>query len=243
LVTDVRSQDDGDFAGTAAQWIANASTALTDGDDLAGILAQLLDDCGAVTGADAVGVMVVLPDGSIEVLCASSHDVLELELYQNQVDSGPCLESIRSGQPIASADAASMARRWPAFATALAEAGYRSVFAVPMSWQRQVIGGLNIFRSEPLLLTRSERLMAHVFADLATVAVVNTGLVSSAQALERTTEALTIRNVIEQAKGFLAYRNGVDMATAYRLLRQLAADSDQTLGRAALGLMNEIIQR
>ncbi|MDQ1731549.1 MAG: hypothetical protein QOD39_3761 [Mycobacterium sp.] len=228
--------------GAAARSIAHATAALTDGDDVAGILAELVDDCGAALSA-AVGIMVLLPDRSVEVLSASSHQTLELELYQSQVNSGPCLDCISSGEPVSAETAAEITARWPDFAVALNAAGYQSVYAQPMTWQRQAIGGLNIFSRTAGRLEGDQLLLAQAFADIATIAVIHAGYVTADEAIARAKASLASRNIIEQAKGALAYLHNIDMGQAYERLRRIAAEEQWTLTQAATEILHQARQR
>ena len=78
-------------------------------------------------------------------------------------------------------------------------------------------------------LAEHQLLLGQAFADIATIAVVHTGYVSRHDALARTKAALSSRNVIEQAKGVLAYRDGLDMAAAYDELKRLTGQSESSL--------------
>jgi transcriptional regulator with GAF, ATPase, and Fis domain len=220
-----------------ARLIADATTALTTSDDIAGVLARLLDDC-ANAFCGAAGIMLRLPDGGIEVSSASSHQTLELELFQSQTGTGPCLECVTGAGPVVVAGLAEITVRWPKFGQAMAAAGYATVHAQPMSWQRSTIGGLNIFRRTERPLSESERTLAQIFADIATVAVVHTGMVDADEALRRSQRALASRNVIEQAKGFLAYEHKLDMAAAYEELRAIAERTDRTLTDTAADILS-----
>lgn len=232
-----------DALGEAARSLADATAALTHSDDLAGIMARLLDDCADALGAGAVGVMVLLPDDSVEVLSASSHQALELELYQSQTADGPCLECISTGLRVSLTGAARTIQRWPSFGAALVEAGLRSVHAEPMTWQGQVIGGLNLFWTDEEPRSEQDQWLIQAFADLATVAIVHAGRVSAHEGLLHATAALASRNVIEQAKGVLAYTHNIDMGAAYELLKQQGAQSGRSLSETAAEVMHQAGQR
>jgi hypothetical protein len=226
-----------------ARALAGATAALVASDDLAGILVQLLDECVHAVGAQAAAVMVLLPDGTVEVLSASSHQARQLELYQSQLQDGPCVECIRTGEPLSASSASEIQDRWPEFAAAMLEAGFNAVHAQPMCWQGQLIGGLNMFRRAAEPLAENQLLLARAFADIATVTVVHAGYVSGHDALARTKAALSSRNVVEQAKGVIAHRSGVDMAAAYEELKRLTAQSELTLTQTANQVLWQVRQR
>ncbi len=80
--------------------LGEATSALVGEFDITDLLARLLRGCAEVLDADAVGLLVTLPTGELELLAASSHRVEDLELYQVQQDAGPCVESVRLGRAI-----------------------------------------------------------------------------------------------------------------------------------------------
>src|SRR3981081_4236593 len=80
-----------------------------------------------VAGFDVIDFLHVLTDRSVRwpgavggwrVGAAPSQAVRLLELFQLQNDQGPCLDCFRTGRPVAAADLAAEARRWPRFAAA-----------------------------------------------------------------------------------------------------------------------------
>jgi AmiR/NasT family two-component response regulator len=60
---------------------------------------------------------------------------------------------------------------------------------------------------------------------------------------ERVRVVLDGRTVVEQAKGVLAERSGVDVATAYQLLVQRAVQNGSTLTEAATAVIEEAQRR
>ena len=76
--------------------------------------------------------------------------------------------------------------------------------------------------------------MARAFADLATLSIVQHRAATEAQRLnEQLSAALTSRVVIEQAKGVIAERAGVDLAEAFSRLRRYARNRNLRLTEVA----------
>src|SRR5690606_27186759 len=98
-------------------------------------------------GAETAGVLVQVGDRSPELLAATSHKAVELELYQAQVQSGPCVETIETGESVIASGDDEIRGRWPDFGRAMTAAGLLTVHAAPMRWHGRVIGGLNLFWS------------------------------------------------------------------------------------------------
>ena len=179
--------------------------------------------------ASAAGVVLADPRGELRVAAASSEAAGVVELFQIQNDQGPCLDCFRTGQPI-TADLTAAAQRWPRFAAAATGAGFRSVEALPMRLRDEVIGALNLFRAESGLITAEELRIGQALADVATIGLLQERNVRrSSVAAEQLQAALTSRVIIEQAKGKLAERLGLDVNQAFGLLRDYARTSNQRL--------------
>src|ERR1700693_1347430 len=76
---------------------------------------QLLD-------VSAAGLLLADQRGGLRGAAAPSETVRLRELFQLQSDQGPCLDCFRAGRPVAAADLAAEARRWPRFAAAARQA-------------------------------------------------------------------------------------------------------------------------
>jgi AmiR/NasT family two-component response regulator len=77
-------------------------------------------------------------------------------------------------------------------------------------------------------------IVARAFADLATLSIVQHRASAQAQRLnEQLSAALTSRVVIEQAKGVLSERAGIDLAEAFTRLRSFARNNNLRLTDAA----------
>src|SRR5882724_3327178 len=113
---------------------------MVDDFDVIDFLHLLIDRSVQLLAAEAGGVLLADPRGELRVAAASSEAVELIELFQIQNDQGPCLECFRTGQPVTVADLAQPEPRWPRFAAAATQAGFRTVEAVPMRLRDQVIG-------------------------------------------------------------------------------------------------------
>jgi ANTAR domain/GAF domain len=207
--------------------------------DVIDFLHMLTDRSVALLGASAAGVMLADPRGEPRLAAASSEAAGLIELFQLQNDQGPCLDCLRTGQPVTVTDLTGPGQRWPRFAVAASEAGFRAVQALPMRLRDQVIGALNLFGAAPGLLSAGDLQIGQALADVATIGLLQERNVRRAEvAAEQLQGALNSRVVIEQAKGALAERLSVDMDEAFRLLRSQARDSNQRLTDVARHLID-----
>ena len=224
-------------ARTTTQAFAAATAALTSGRDVTDILDRLVRDSAEVLGAQAVGLLVQVRRDDLELLSATSHQVAELELFQIQQDTGPCVDAVRTGAAVTATSPGDIRARWPRVAAAIAAAGYTTVPAYPLSWRGRSLGALNTFHASGKPAGPDAGLIGQALADIAATIIIQASELTAEQVTERVQEVLLARTLIEQAKGVLAYTRGVDMAKAYDLLRRLAADQHATITDTATGLI------
>jgi GAF domain-containing protein len=218
---------------TAAQVLADATSSLVQTHDVTDSLARLLGDCAEVLSAAAVGLLVWSDRGEIELLSSTSHAIAELELFQIQQATGPCIDAISSDSEISVVGSAQIMAHWPGVGRTITEAGYRAVHASPLRWHGQNLGAMNVFFTEPQTLTKEQSLVAQAFADVATLVVMQPAELSDLEVGERTRSALAGRTVVEQAKGVIAQQRGVDMPSAYDLLMGMATEHQASLSVVA----------
>ncbi len=188
---------------------------------------QLLD-------VSAAGLLLADPRGELRVVAASSEAARLLELFQLQNDQGPCLDCFRTGRAVQAADLAAAERRWPRFVPAARAAGFGAVQALPMRLREQVIGALNLFRAGPGTLAPADIRVGQALADVATISLLHERSMRHSDTLnEQLQTALNSRVIIEQAKGKLAERLGVDTDQAFSVLRDRARTSNRRLSDLA----------
>ena len=198
--------------------------------DIIDFLHLLTDRAVRLLAVSAAGVVLADPRGELRVAAASSEEAGLLELFQLQNDQGPCLECFRTGRPVTATGLAGPAPRWPRFAQAAAQAGFATVEALPMRLRDQVIGALNLFRAEPGPFEAADLRIAQALADVPTIGLLHERNVRRREAVsEQLKGALNSRVAIEQAKGKLAERLGIDMDRAFRMLRDYARNTNQHL--------------
>jgi GAF domain-containing protein len=181
----------------------------------------------------AAGLLLADPRGELRVVAASSEAARLLELFQLQSDQGPCLDCFRTGRPVAATEL-SADQRWPQFAAAAGQAGFTSVQALPMRLRNQVVGALNLFHAAPGALAPATIRVGQALADVATIGLLHERSMRRSDTLnEQLQTALNSRVIIEQAKGKLAERLGIDMDQAFAILRDQARNRNQRLSDLA----------
>jgi GAF domain-containing protein len=180
---------------------------------VAELAAQVIDDC------DAAGVTLVDNGGWVT---AASTDDRTLAVDQGQYDHGhgPCLQAIADAE-LVRFDVDEAEERWPDFVRDARAHDVRSFLAAPLVLQGKPIGALNLYSAKPSGFTALDDVLIALFTGQASVAVGNAKVYSDAVRLtDQLQEAISSRSVIEQAKGVLMAREGLDADAAFDRLRQ-----------------------
>jgi len=198
--------------------------------DVVDLLTLLANRCVDVLDLAAAGLMLVAPEGDLRVMASSSETMHMLELFEIQSQEGPCLDCYHTGLPVVNQDLAVTEGRWPRFGPEALAAGFRSVHALPMRLRGIVIGALNLFNVEPREMPQADINAAQAMADVATIAILQHRAVLEAHVIsDQLHHALNSRIVIEQAKGMVAERDGIDVEEAFSVLRNHARNHNLRL--------------
>ena len=225
---------------TATTFVEIVDT-LVDDFDVIEVLTVLTSRSVELLEAAAAGILLVDADGHLRVIGASTEQVGLLELFQIQNDQGPCLDCFHTGTVVAAHDL-TVSSPWPQFADECLQAGFPSVCAVPLRLKDLIVGCLNLFMSEPVALSDGEIALAQALADVACIAIVQDQATRDAAVREgHLQHALNSRIVIEQAKGMIAERGGVDMDDAFARLRAFARSNNRGLTETAEALVGGTI--
>jgi GAF domain-containing protein len=206
--------------------------------DLIEFLHTLTERCVEFLDIAAAGLLLTDGQGTLRLMAASSERSRLLELFQVQADQGPCLDCFRTGRPVSVADLAGDGR-WPRFTVAAGQAGFAAVHAIPMRLRAEVIGALNFFDVQPGPLDPDKLRIGQALADVATIGLIQQRVIHDRDVLtEQLQTALNSRVLIEQAKGVLAERLGLDVADAFTLLRATARNRNRNLSELARALVD-----
>ncbi len=203
---------------------------LVDDYDVVDLLTGLADRCVSLLGVSAAGVMLASPAGGLGLVASSSEAMRLLELFELQEQEGPCLDAFRTGERVEHENLEAGAGRWPSFSAAALQAGFRSASALPLRLREVTLGALNLLSVTRAPMDEADVIVARAFADLATLSITQHRASADAQRLnEQLSSALTSRVVIEQAKGVISERAGVDLAEAFSRLRAYARNHNLRL--------------
>ncbi|MGW0176347.1 GAF and ANTAR domain-containing protein [Rhodococcus sp. NPDC003322] len=225
------------------QAFVDMADTLVDDYDVADLLHLLVNHCVNLLGAAAAGLMLSDQRGGLQVLASSTERTRLLELFQLQVDEGPCLEAFGSGETVTAADLSDESARWPRFAPEALKQGFRSVHAVPLRLRKQTIGALNLFGTETGTLSSRDVQVARALADAATIGILQERAIRRAEVLtEQLQTALNNRVTIEQAKGILAQAGDLEMGQAFEVLRDHSRNTGIRLSSIAHDLVTGAVE-
>jgi GAF domain-containing protein len=209
--------------------------------DVVDFLHTLVNRTAELFDAAETGVMLGDQRGGLRVMASSSERARLLELFELQNEQGPCLDSFKSGAPVNGEDLLNE-DRWPLFTAEAIEAGFRSVHSLPLRFRSEVIGALNLFRTQPGLLAEEELEGAQAMADIATISILQERALREAKVLaDQLQRALNSRVIIEQAKGVLAERAQVNLDDAFNMLRSYARNNNRRLHDVATAVVSSLI--
>lgn len=207
--------------------------------DVIDFLHTLVDRSVELLHADAAGIMLADQRGDLRVLASSNESARLLEAFELQSSGGPCLECFNSGQPVVNVDLDDVESRWPRFKTVTEEAGYQSVHALPLRLRSQVIGAMNLFCENRTTLNDDDLVVGQALSDVATIGLLQERAVRQKEVLaEQLQSALNSRVLIEQAKGALAERDGLEVDEAFRRMRAYARAGNTPLRAVATAVID-----
>lgn len=179
-------------------------------------------------GADHAAI-TTLKDGSPHTTAATDPLVESIDQAQYLADAGPCLDSFRHRR-IYRIDRTGADDRWPEFSRAAAEAGILSTLALPLVVADEGVGALNLYSERPAAFAEVDHRRGERLAEPAAIVLTNARLLWEARHLaEGLEQALDSRATIEQAKGILMGRHGVDPDAAFDLLRRRSQHENRKL--------------
>ncbi len=223
-----------------AEVFVELADTLVDEFDLVEFLQVVTARVSELSGIAAAGLLLADRSGRLRFMAASDERVHLLELYQLQTDEGPCLDAFHQGRRVLNADLATAGHRWPVFAPEAVSAGFRSVHAFPLRLRQEVIGALGLFSVGAGAMDPADVRVFQALADVATIGLLQEQAITRGEILTAQLQgALNSRIVIEQAKGVIAQMYGVDIDTAFGLLRGYCRRTQQQLGVVALAVVTD----
>jgi GAF domain-containing protein len=222
-----------------AETFVIVSDTLVDDFDLIDFLQMLAERCVDLFDVTAAGIMIGDARGQLRHAACSDERMRLVELFELQVDEGPCLDAYRSQTAVVCGSAEEAAARWPRFAPSVLEHGFAAVAGVPMRLRAHNIGALNLFSCEPGALNETDLRLVQALADVATIGILQERAIRDRNVLATQLEgALLSRVAIEQAKGVVAENANINVDESFRLIRNFARSNNRRLTEVAQALVD-----
>lgn len=214
-----------------AETFVDLARSVTEGADMVEVFTMLSERTVELLPVEACGLLVIDAAGDLQVIGTSGYSAGVLDLYQVKSDEGPCWQCCSTGLPVADT-ALDPDGPWPKFAQLARDHGFNAVYALPLGARGVIVGALNLFTVAPL--GQPHLVVAQAMADAATMALLQSDPQHDLAVVSRQLyDAVESRNSIEQAKGVIAQRYGVDPVTALAMLRAVSAALSQRLSDLA----------
>lgn len=221
-----------------AEVFVELADTLVDEFDAIDFLSTLAERSVGLLDADAAGV-IIHDQGRLRLVASTSARSELVELFELQSDEGPCLDCLRSGRPVVNVTQAQARVRWPRFSVAAESVGYHGVFAIPLRLRSSVVGALNLFSLDPVVLDADGITLAQALADVATIGLLQERAVRESRMIaDQLQTALESRILIEQAKGVLLAGGAVDVDEAFRALRAYGRRNNLALRDVATAVVD-----
>jgi hypothetical protein len=129
---------------------------------------RLCEACVMLFDVDAAAISLVFDGANSGTLGSSGEPARMYDELQFLFGEGPCLESVTRRAPVFVVDLANPDdQRWPVYGPAMVDLQVRGVYAMPVVVAGEYVGALDLFRTQPGVLTGDEFSGAIVAAELA----------------------------------------------------------------------------
>jgi len=175
-----------------------------------------------VPGADECGISYVVGRSRVEPRAWTSGLPKDLDLLQNEIGEGPCLDAVWE-QHVVRVDDIRTEDRWPAFARRAAELGVGSMLCFALFVVNDRLGALNLYSGSADAFDDESLDIGLVFASHAAVAL------AGAEYEQNLRAGMTNRDVIGQAKGILMERYKLTSEHAFGVLARVSQELNRKL--------------
>ncbi|WP_104522461.1 GAF and ANTAR domain-containing protein [Blastococcus atacamensis] len=179
-------------------------------------------------GAEACGVTLE-QDGRGRTVTYSGELAAAGDERQYELDDGPCLQALRSGELVAVADTA-VEQRFGLYPQRALEAGVRSSLSFPLELGDRARGALNLYASRPDAFTPADEVAGRIWAGQAGGALsVAWQMAARDETVDLLTTGMVTRQVIGQAVGLLMAQRRCTAEEAFDMLKAASQRNNQKL--------------
>ncbi|MEU9741579.1 GAF and ANTAR domain-containing protein [Micromonospora chersina] len=184
--------------------------------------------------------LTVRRDGGAMTVASSGDLAAQGDEIQYGADEGPCLAALRQGQVVEVTDLRDD-RRWRGYREHALRLGIRSSLSLPVTVDRETVGALNLYATQPHAFTDTAHRHALAFTEQASVAL-TVILRQTDQALlhQQLSDAMASRSVIDQALGVIMGQQRCTATEAFTLLRQASQNRNRKLRDVAAEIITQV---
>jgi GAF domain-containing protein len=206
--------------------------------DLEGTLQDVTEAIVALFTVTGTGLMFLDAKDALRYVVSSDEGGRVLEVAQEALGVGPCVDCLVLNTPIATDDVAGD-ERWPGLPERVVPAGVRAVLGVPVRVGRGAVGSLDAYYDAPHSWDNSEIDALRKFAGVIEGVIANALLAHQrGQLVDQLQYALDNRVVIERAIGLMMGRSGdLDAVAAFNRLRRVARTQRRRVAEVAADLL------
>ncbi len=187
---------------------------------------------GAIPGVDYASISVVGQDNQLSTVGATDPLALKADSLQYELHGGPCTDAALETATVQSYDVVNDPR-WPQYGARVAELGLRGQTALTVQAGAQRLGALNLYSTQPGLLSSDQLVLAQAYAAQAA-----TGMLLRRR-VETFNDAMRARSVISQAIGLVMERYSLDEGRAFDYLVQVSQTSNVKLRQVAREIVEQ----
>ncbi|KAA2262463.1 GAF and ANTAR domain-containing protein [Solihabitans fulvus] len=214
---------------------------LVDDFDQVGFIRLVAARCVEQLAVPAAGLLLVDHAGALHTAGVSRDGSDVRGLMAAQQRRSPSLECHRTGERLTVRDLPASLGRWPRFASAALAHGFSSVDVLPLRRRDQGIGALTLFGTGQGQPDGETIRIATALSDVVTISLLQRRAVHRQATIGRQLQrALDSRVLIEQAKGILTERFGIDMDVAFTALRGYCRRNNRRLTEVAAEIVRDL---
>lgn len=214
-------------------------TRLVEADDPRSVLERLVARVErTVPGCDYASVTIGSPGGGVETVAGADVPGLGYPPGEPPENPSPILDTVAHGEP-RRLDDIDIDRRWPAFAQAMRDAGFRSAISLPLATDGAGSAVFTLFSRRPGQFTDTSYDLVMLFVLHAGVVFDNASLYHDSRTLVgNLRQALATRALIGQAQGLVMASRTVDAEEAVNLLKRTSQNHNVKLRELARTLVD-----
>jgi PAS domain S-box-containing protein len=227
-----------DLLGSRSGQLDSGDSGWPDWEALSAALQELAGSVVAVLDVDGAGLVLADAGGGLGWVSATDESVRSFEQAQLDLQEGPAVAAMGDGVPVGTEDVRGDPR-WLRLASVAAPHGICGVLAAPVRIDGRAVGACSAISRSPRVWSAADTKAIGAFA-----AVLGRLLAHAAEASRQTRlivqlgQALESRIAIEQAKGMLMARLGIDEQAAFERLRRIARSSSRKIADVAADVVS-----